>query len=206
MGSLLTLAVEGPSVIAPTGGWFLENAWIIPLLPAISFVLILFFGKRMPNKGSEIGIAAVAIAFVLAVLTAGQWINQVDTAEDRAPHDTEDHADEDDHGEEALGSEIELAAGEDLVLPAVEEGGEDGGQHFAGTFLAAGAGCVLSSAANLDEEATRLLVARLLEELARPGVPPGEALRRARAAIARDPRFGHPFFHGLLQASGRALD
>ena len=37
----------------------LEYAWVIPLLPAISFVLILFFGKRMPKKGSEIGIAAV---------------------------------------------------------------------------------------------------------------------------------------------------
>ena len=85
MGSLLTLAVEGPKAIAPASGWFLENAWIIALLPAISFVLILFFGKRMPKKGSEIGIAAVAIAFVLAVLTAGQWINQVDTADERVP-------------------------------------------------------------------------------------------------------------------------
>ena len=116
MGSLLTLAVEGPKVIAPASGWFLENAWIIALLPAISFVLILFFGKRMPKKGSEIGIAAVAIAFVLAVLTAGQWINQVDTADERVPKE--------DKGEEALGADVELAAGEQFALPAVEEGEE----------------------------------------------------------------------------------
>ena len=35
----------------------LAHAWIIPLIPAASFVLILFFGKRMPMKGAEIGIA-----------------------------------------------------------------------------------------------------------------------------------------------------
>ncbi len=122
MGSLLTLAVEGPKAIAPAGGWFLENAWIIPLLPAISFVLILFFGKRMPYKGSEIGIAAVGLAFVLAVLTAGQWINQVDTAKDRVDKDESGEVHE---GEEALGSEVELAAGEDLVLPALP-GAEEG--------------------------------------------------------------------------------
>ena len=49
----------------------LENAWIIPLIPAASFFLILFFGKRMPRKGSELGIAAVGIAFVALVLWPG---------------------------------------------------------------------------------------------------------------------------------------
>ena len=44
--------------------WFLEHAWLIPLIPAASFLLILFFGKRMPYKGAEIGIAALAICFV----------------------------------------------------------------------------------------------------------------------------------------------
>ena len=31
-----------------TTGWFLENAWLIPLIPAIGFVLIISFGKRLP--------------------------------------------------------------------------------------------------------------------------------------------------------------
>ena len=37
----------------------LEQAWLLPAIPALSFVLILLFGKRFPNKGSEIGILAV---------------------------------------------------------------------------------------------------------------------------------------------------
>ncbi len=56
----------------------LDNAWIIPLIPAASFFLILFFGKRMPKGGSEIGIAAVGIAFALALVVGGQWISHVD--------------------------------------------------------------------------------------------------------------------------------
>ena len=44
----------------------LEYAWIIPAIPAVSFVLILFFGKRLPKKGAEIGILAVGASFVLS--------------------------------------------------------------------------------------------------------------------------------------------
>ena len=32
----------------------LRNAWIIPLLPALGFVLVLLFGKRLPRKGAEL--------------------------------------------------------------------------------------------------------------------------------------------------------
>jgi NADH-quinone oxidoreductase subunit L len=56
----------------------LDYAWLIPVLPAVSFFLILFFGKRMPRKGSEIGIAAVGLAFVLAVVTQFAWYDHVD--------------------------------------------------------------------------------------------------------------------------------
>ena len=50
-----TLAAEAVSTVTTVtndAAWFLENAWIIPLLPAISFALVLFFGKRMPYKGA----------------------------------------------------------------------------------------------------------------------------------------------------------
>ena len=43
-------AVSEVSTVTNDANWFLENAWIIALLPAISFVLILFFGKRMPKN------------------------------------------------------------------------------------------------------------------------------------------------------------
>ena len=33
----------------------LTHAWIIPLIPALSFVAILAIGKRLPRGGSEIG-------------------------------------------------------------------------------------------------------------------------------------------------------
>ncbi|CAB4687008.1 MAG: NADH-quinone oxidoreductase subunit L [Actinobacteria bacterium] len=54
--------------------WFFTHVWIIPALMALSFLLILFFGKKMPKKGAEIGIVFVGAAFVLALLTGGNWI------------------------------------------------------------------------------------------------------------------------------------
>src|SRR6476660_1235827 len=61
--------------------WFLDHAWLVPLIPALSFVVILFFGKRMPRKGAEVGIAAVAASFVLACGTLVGWIQRVRDAE-----------------------------------------------------------------------------------------------------------------------------
>src|SRR4029453_15703607 len=55
-------------------------AWIIPPPPGASFFLILFFGKRLPRKGSEIGIAAVGLAFVLALVVNVDWYPHVDDA------------------------------------------------------------------------------------------------------------------------------
>ena len=62
--------------------WFLTNAWLIPLLPALSFVVILLFGKRMPKKGSEVGVAAVAASFVLAIFTAIAWAQRAPSGEE----------------------------------------------------------------------------------------------------------------------------
>ncbi|MGH8905147.1 MAG: NADH-quinone oxidoreductase subunit L [Egibacteraceae bacterium] len=47
-----------------------DYAWLIPALPAASALIIMLFGKRMPKKGAEIGIAAVGLAFLLAVAVA----------------------------------------------------------------------------------------------------------------------------------------
>jgi len=68
----------------------LESAWVIPLIPAASFFLILFFGKRMPKKGAEIGIAALGVCFVLALATNWQWHNHVNDAEHAAAVHIED--------------------------------------------------------------------------------------------------------------------
>ena len=47
--------------------------WLIPTLPAVSFFLILFFGKRLKFGGAEIGITAVGLALLLASLTNISW-------------------------------------------------------------------------------------------------------------------------------------
>jgi NADH-quinone oxidoreductase subunit L len=56
----------------------LDKVWIIPALMGVSFLLILFFGKRAGTKVTAgIGIAAVSLCLVFSVITAGQWINRV---------------------------------------------------------------------------------------------------------------------------------
>jgi NADH-quinone oxidoreductase subunit L len=55
--------------------WFVQNAWLIPLLPFASAVLILAFGKRTPGKGTAFGIAAVFVAFVLAMGVLWNWVD-----------------------------------------------------------------------------------------------------------------------------------
>src|SRR5205807_4451228 len=50
--------------------------WLIPLIPAVAFFLILFFGRKLPGKGAEIGIAAVGASFVLSAIAAAQWLSR----------------------------------------------------------------------------------------------------------------------------------
>ncbi len=58
--------------------WFLENAWLIPVIPTVGYFVILLFGKRMPLKGAEIGFGTLAASFVIACGTVYQWIQRVD--------------------------------------------------------------------------------------------------------------------------------
>ncbi len=91
----------------------LNHVWIIPALPALSFVLILAFGRRLPDKGSSLGVLAVAVAFVLALVTAYQW-NARETAHSEAggfddvPAECSDRVTEireGEHSEDAVGGE-----------------------------------------------------------------------------------------------------
>ncbi|MGH7426161.1 MAG: NADH-quinone oxidoreductase subunit 5 family protein, partial [Candidatus Methylomirabilales bacterium] len=45
----------------------ISYAWLVPLLPLLAFFLIIFFGKRLPGKGHEIGIAAVAGSLFISI-------------------------------------------------------------------------------------------------------------------------------------------
>jgi NADH-quinone oxidoreductase subunit L len=61
-------------------GWFLEHAWLIPVIPGIAFWVIILIGKRLPMKGSEVGLLSMAASLVLAVGTAVQWVQRTDAA------------------------------------------------------------------------------------------------------------------------------
>ncbi len=60
--------------------FFLDHAWLIPVLPAVAFAIILLVGKRLPGKGAEIGITAILASLVLSLLAAAQWIQRVNDA------------------------------------------------------------------------------------------------------------------------------
>jgi NADH-quinone oxidoreductase subunit L len=79
--------------------WIFANIWVVPALMAASFVIILLFGKRLPFKGSEVGIAAVGVAFVLSCWAGYQWIDAVESADHGAEHGEEEYPPEE-RGEE----------------------------------------------------------------------------------------------------------
>ena len=70
----------------------LHWVWLMPAIMAASFVAILAFGKRLPRKGSEIGIAAVGLCFVIAIFSAGTWISHVNDAAPRGRAARADHS------------------------------------------------------------------------------------------------------------------
>jgi NADH-quinone oxidoreductase subunit L len=65
--------------VAEHVGWFLDHAFLIPLVPAVAFAIIILVGKRLPMKGSEVGVASIFASLVLAVGVAYQWIQRSET-------------------------------------------------------------------------------------------------------------------------------
>ncbi|MBI2705857.1 MAG: NADH-quinone oxidoreductase subunit L [Actinobacteria bacterium] len=57
----------------------MDKVFLLPLIMASSFVIILFVGKRFSERvTSSIGIGAVGACFVLSLVIGAQWINRVD--------------------------------------------------------------------------------------------------------------------------------
>ncbi len=71
---------DGGHHAAESASWILEQSWIMPVVPAVSFFLILAFGKRLPKKGAEIGIPAVGFAWLWGALSAYEWIDGAEVA------------------------------------------------------------------------------------------------------------------------------
>jgi NADH-quinone oxidoreductase subunit L len=74
---ILLLATEAPELVehGTAGTPFADVSFLIPLIPAVSYFFILFFGKRLPRKGAESGVLAVGASFVLALLVGAEWIS-----------------------------------------------------------------------------------------------------------------------------------
>jgi NADH-quinone oxidoreductase subunit L len=94
----------GAETVELTSGWFLENAWLTGLIPVIGFAIIIAFGKKLPMKGAEIGLASMAASLVVAVGAGVQWMQRTNSAEE--------------HSEEAVG----LLQAFGRSLPSATEG------------------------------------------------------------------------------------
>ncbi|WP_216829935.1 NADH-quinone oxidoreductase subunit L [Alkalihalobacterium elongatum] len=46
----------------------MENAWLIPLLPFLSFVILVLFGRRLKESGAYVGMALSFIALIMSIL------------------------------------------------------------------------------------------------------------------------------------------
>jgi len=58
-----------------------EQAWLIPVVPLVSFLLIVFFGRRMPLRGASIGILAVGVSFVMSLLIFFDFLGDAEVVE-----------------------------------------------------------------------------------------------------------------------------
>jgi NADH-quinone oxidoreductase subunit L len=54
----------------------LENAWILPALMVGAFIIILFFGKKLPQGGWWVGQAAVTACLALSTVAGVQWYHR----------------------------------------------------------------------------------------------------------------------------------
>ena len=82
----------------------LENAFLIPLVPTISFVVILFFGKKFigADRVHVVGIGALGLVWILSAVAAFQWIQRVEDPPPDAVVKIEHH---DDHGDAHAGDD-----------------------------------------------------------------------------------------------------
>ena len=77
---MLSASTEAAEAVF-TSGWFLDHVWIVPIIPAVAFALIIFFGKRLPMKGSELGIISMLATLAMSAAAAYQWIDRVEAVD-----------------------------------------------------------------------------------------------------------------------------
>ena len=60
------------ATVAASG--IIRSSWVVVLLPVVSALLTLFFGKRTPGKGAVYGIVAMGAAFVMSLLILWHFV------------------------------------------------------------------------------------------------------------------------------------
>jgi NADH-quinone oxidoreductase subunit L len=98
-------------------------AWLIPVLPAVSAAIIIFFGKRFPKKGAEVGILSISLALVLAGAIAFEVFGANLDAVSQVQPGIDEGVTDDDH---AFSEGVQVASTDDSVLLAAAENGD----HF----------------------------------------------------------------------------
>ena len=111
--------------------WFLENAFLIPLIPAVSFVVILLFGRSVigAERVHKVGITAVGIVWIFSMIAAVAWITQVEDATSSKSDDAEHALIAVNEGLSASGSS---SLDGDLHLAAEDDGADDGHGYATG--------------------------------------------------------------------------
>ncbi|MGH2656140.1 MAG: NADH-quinone oxidoreductase subunit L [Actinomycetota bacterium] len=59
----------------------IEQAWLIPVVPLVSFLLIVFLGKRVPLRGASIGILAVGASFLMSLIVFLDFLGGAETVD-----------------------------------------------------------------------------------------------------------------------------
>ncbi len=91
-------------------GWFLEHAYLVPLIMAASFAITLAIGKRLGKHASWIGVAAIGTCFLFAIVANVQWNSYVTDSEHAAEAEADSHAEEGTTDEDAPAEEHSLVA------------------------------------------------------------------------------------------------
>ena len=60
---------------------FIEYTWLVPLVPLLCFVIVGFFGKKMPEGGGPLVIFGALFAFVLSVLISYEFFTSAEYAD-----------------------------------------------------------------------------------------------------------------------------
>jgi NADH-quinone oxidoreductase subunit L len=70
---VVALGEAGTHIAAGSPG-LLRYAWLVALLPLVSAVLTLLFGKRTPGQGPVYGIAAIGAGMVLSLVILWHFV------------------------------------------------------------------------------------------------------------------------------------